>query len=71
MNLVLLPISSLKNMDHLASCPARQRRLWSLRQMRQDLSWALARSLGREPGMSAVGILLRCSLFRPRYGTWM
>jgi len=40
----------------LASCPARQGQQRSLRKMRQDLSWALARSPGARSQMQIPGV---------------
>ena len=36
--------------------------------MRQVLSWALARSPGREPGMRALAAFCEAALVPPRYG---
>ena len=40
----------------LARCPARQGQQRSLRKMRQDLSWALARSPGARSQMQIPGV---------------
>ena len=53
----------------LASCPARQGQQRSFRRIRQDLSWAFARSPGAR---SLAWALLACfcdsGLFLPLYG---
>jgi hypothetical protein len=46
-------------LGQLPVAPGQQR---SFRRMRQVLSWALARSPGAEPGVRAVGALLRGGL---------
>jgi hypothetical protein len=56
----------------LASYPARQGQQQSLRKMRQDLSWALARSPGtRSRACARLASFCDAGLFRPRQGVRM
>jgi hypothetical protein len=56
----------------LASCPARQGQQRSLRKMRRDLSWALARSPGaRSRALARLASFCEAGLFRPRHGVRM